>query len=182
VFTPKCALFTYHPVTLANDNLKEDLNIIFNALMEQDIGVIFTYANADSGGRIINKKIEEFCKLDPNKYKVIKSLGQLRYLSAMNQVDLLVGNTSSGIIEAGSYGKPVVNIGDRQSGRLKGVNVIDCKINDLSKSISLALSSDFIIRCQNQENIYGNGNASKKITNELINQPLSVVKKFIDIE
>ena len=181
-FTQKCALFTYHPVTLTNDDLKKDLSIIFDVLVNSEISVLFTYANADSGGRIINKKIEEFCKLNPNKYKVVKNLGQLRYLSAMKHVDLLVGNTSSGIIEAASFDKPVVNIGDRQSGRLKGVNVIDCKIKDLSKSIELALSSGFTIKCQNQQNIYGTGNASISIVNELINQPLSVVKKFLDIE
>ena len=180
-FTQKCALFTYHPVTLTNDDLKKDLSIIFDVLVDSEISVLFTYANADSGGRIINKKIEEFCKLDPNKYKVVKSLGQLRYLSAMKHVDLLIGNTSSGIIEAASFDKPVVNIGDRQSGRLKGINVIDCKIKDLSKSIELALSSGFIIKCQNQQNIYGTGNASISIVNELISQPLSVVKKFVDI-
>ena len=180
-FTQKCALFTYHPVTLINDDLKKDLSIIFDVLVDSEISVLFTYANADSGGRIINKKIEEFCKLDPNKYKVVKSLGQLRYLSAMKHVDLLIGNTSSGIIEAASFDKPVVNIGDRQSGRLKGINVIDCKIKDLSKSIELALSSGFIIKCQNQQNIYGTGNASISIVNELISQPLSVVKKFVDI-
>ena len=181
-FTQKCALFTYHPVTLTNDDLKKDLSIIFDVLVNSEISVLFTYANADSGGRIINKKVEEFCKLNPNKYKVVKNLGQLRYLSAMKHVDLLVGNTSSGIIEAASFDKPVVNIGDRQSGRLKGVNVIDCKIKDLSKSIELALSSGFTIKCQNQQNIYGTGNASISIVNELINQPLSVVKKFLDIE
>ena len=181
-FAQKCALFAYHPVTLSNNDLKKDLSIIFDVLVNSEISVLFTYANADSGGRIINKKIEEFCKLNPNKYKVVKNLGQLRYLSAMKHVDLLVGNTSSGIIEAASFDKPVVNIGDRQSGRLKGVNVIDCKIKDLSKSIELALSSGFTIKCQNQQNIYGTGNASISIVNELINQPLSVVKKFLDIE
>jgi len=181
-FTNKCALFTYHPVTLLNDNLERDLISIFATLADSGIGILFTYANADSGGRIINKKIEEFCKLNPSRFKVVKSLGQLRYLSAMKYVDLLIGNTSSGIIEASSFGKPVVNIGDRQSGRLKGENVIDCKIKDLSKSIRFALSSDFIIKCQNQKNIYGAGHASESIVNEIRNQPLSVVKNFIDIK
>ena len=181
-FAQKCALFTYHPVTLANDDLKKDLSIIFDILVDSGIGVLFTYANADSGGRIINKKIEEFCKSNPSQFKVVKNLGQLRYLSAMKHVDFLIGNTSSGIIEAASFSKPVVNIGDRQLGRLKGVNVIDCKIKELDKSIGLALSSDFIIKCQNQQNIYGIGDASTSIVNELVNQPLSVVKKFIDIE
>lgn len=177
-----CALFTYHPETLNNYNLKEDLNSIFNVLINSGIGVLFTYSNADSGGRIINKKIEEFCKIDPTRFKVVKNLGQLNYLSAMSHVNSLIGNTSSGIIEASSFNKPVVNIGNRQSGRLKGVNVIDCKISELSDSIRLSLSSDFIIKCQKQENIYGSGSASSHIVNELIRQKLNVVKKFKDIE
>lgn len=181
-FSNKCALFTYHPTTLVNDDLEKDLRDIFSVLIDSGIGVLFTYANADSGGRTINQKIEEFCKSNPGQFKVVKNLGRLNYLSAMKYVDLLIGNTSSGIIEAASFDKPVVNIGDRQLGRLRGVNVIDCKIKDLDESIALALSSDFAIKCQNQENIYGDGNASKSIVDELTRQSLSVVKKFIDIK
>jgi UDP-N-acetylglucosamine 2-epimerase (non-hydrolysing)/GDP/UDP-N,N'-diacetylbacillosamine 2-epimerase (hydrolysing) len=178
----KCALFTYHPTTLKNENLNKDLSIIFDILTNSGIGVLFTYANADSGGSIINNKIEEFCKLDTNKYKVVKNLGQLRYLSAMKHVDLLIGNTSSGIIEAASFDKPVVNIGNRQSGRLKGVNVIDCSIEDLEESIEISLSNDFVLKCHNQKNIYGDGKSSIRIVNELVRQPLSLVKKFIDLK
>lgn len=180
-FTQKCALFTYHPVTLTNDDLKKDLSIIFDVLVDSGIGILFTYANADNGGRVINQKIEAFCKLDVNKYKVVKSLGQLLYLSAMKYVDLLIGNTSSGIIEAASFCKPVVNIGNRQSGRLKGVNVIDCSIEDLKKSIEFALSDNFIKKCCNQKNIYGDGRSAKRIVDELSSQPLSLIKKFVDI-
>jgi UDP-N-acetylglucosamine 2-epimerase len=136
----------------------------------------------DSGGSIINNKIEEFCKLDTNKYKAVKNLGQLRYLSAMKHVDLLIGNTSSGIIEAASFDKPVVNIGNRQSGRLKGVNVIDCSIEDLEESIEISLSNDFILKCRNQKNIYGDGKSAARIVNELVSQPLSLIKKFIDFK
>ena len=180
-FAQKCALFTYHPVTLSNNDLKKDLSIIFDVLVDSGIGVLFTYANADSGGRSINKMLEEFCKLDPIKYKVVKNLGQLRYISAMKHVNLLIGNSSSGIIEAGSFGKPVVNIGNRQLGRMRGVNVIDCEIKELSQSIRVALSSDFITKCNNQQNIYGTGNASVSIVNELTKQPLAILKKFVDI-
>ena len=180
-FTNNCALFTYHPPTLANGSLKKDLSIIFDVLVDSGIGVLFTYANADSGGRIINKMLEEFCKLDTIKYKVVKNLGQLRYISAMKHVNLLIGNSSSGIIEAGSFGKPVVNIGNRQLGRMRGVNVIDCEIKELSQSIRVALSSGFITKCNNQQNIYGTGNASVSIVNELTKQPLSILKKFADI-
>jgi GDP/UDP-N,N'-diacetylbacillosamine 2-epimerase (hydrolysing) len=181
-FTNKCALFTYHPTTLANDDLEKDLADIFTVLINSGIGILFTYANADNGGRTINQKIEEFCSSNPIKFKVVKNLGRLSYLSAMKYVDLLIGNTSSGIIEAASFDKPVVNIGNRQLGRLRGANVIDCNIKDLDNSITHALSSDFVSKCQNLENIYGDGSASKKIVEELSVHPLSVVKKFIDLK
>jgi UDP-N-acetylglucosamine 2-epimerase (non-hydrolysing)/GDP/UDP-N,N'-diacetylbacillosamine 2-epimerase (hydrolysing) len=177
----KCALFTYHSTTLENNDLKKDMHTILNVLSKSGIGVLFTYANADYGGTIINQMIETFCHSDVSKYKVIKSLGQLRYLSSMKHVDLLIGNTSSGIIEAASFGKPVVNLGNRQSGRLKGVNVIDCNIIELEKSIEHALSDDFITKCENQNNMYGDGKSAAQIVTQLKNQPLSVVKIFKDI-
>jgi UDP-N-acetylglucosamine 2-epimerase (non-hydrolysing)/GDP/UDP-N,N'-diacetylbacillosamine 2-epimerase (hydrolysing) len=180
-FTQTCALFTYHPTTLEDRDLETDLEVILNVLLDSGIGILFTYANADNGGRVINQKIETFCKLDVDKYKVVKNLGQLLYLSAMKYVDLLIGNTSSGIIEAASFCKPVVNIGNRQSGRLKGVNVIDCSIKDLKKSIKLALSDNFIKNCCNQKNIYGDGRSATRIVDELSSQPLSLIKKFVDI-
>ena len=175
------ALFTYHPTTLEDSDLRQDLDRIFDALLESNIGVLFTYANADYGGKVINNKIEDFCKLDTNKYKVIRNLGKLRYLSAMEHANALIGNTSSGIIEAASFCKPVVNIGNRQQGRIRDINVIDCTIEELPISITLALSNDFKIKCQNWINIYGDGRASKSIVNKLISEPLLNVKKFIDI-
>jgi GDP/UDP-N,N'-diacetylbacillosamine 2-epimerase (hydrolysing) len=179
-FSSKSALFTYHPVTLGKNDIPRDLKVILNVLIKTNINVLFTYANADNGGRFINQKIEEFCRLDPIKYKVVKSLGQLKYLSAMKHTDLLIGNTSSGIIEAASFGKPVVNIGDRQKGRLKGNNVIDCNLDTLESSINLAISGDFKEISQNTHNIYGVGIASDIILNELVEQEVFVTKKFID--
>ena len=120
------------------------------------------------------------CKIQPTKYKVVKSLGQVKYLSAMKYVDLLIGNTSSGIIEAASFKKPVVNIGDRQKGRLRGKNVIDCNFNTLQESIKLALSSSFKNKIKNINNIYGTGSAADFIVDKLINEPISVIKKFRD--
>jgi GDP/UDP-N,N'-diacetylbacillosamine 2-epimerase (hydrolysing) len=181
-FNKKSALFTYHSSTLINEDLNKDLDSIFKVLLESDISVLMTYANSDFGGRLINKKIEEFCKLKPSHFKVVKNLGQLKYLTVMKYVDLVIGNSSSGIIEAASFQKPVINIGLRQRGRLKGSNVIDCKVNDLANSIELALSTDFIIHCQSQKNIYGDGSAAKSIVRELAAQPLSIRKKFIDIK
>ena len=85
----------------------------------------------------------------------------------MKYVDLLIGNTSSGIIEATSFNKPVVNIGDRQKGRLQSGNVLDCTIETLGKSIQKALSNEFGNSCKTMTNIYGNGNASDKIVDIL---------------
>ena len=181
-FQDKTALFTYHPETLSNVSSEIALNTILRVLKDSSLGILFTYSNADSGGRAINEMIELFCRKNPNRFKVIKSLGQLKYLSAMKHTNLLIGNSSSGIIEAASFFKPVVNIGDRQLGRLRGFNVIDSTIEDLSKSIDLAISLKFVNRCKDVSNIYGDGDASKKIVKELINQTLSVKKSFLDIK
>ena len=176
----KSALFTYHPVTLKNNNISNEIEAILSILEKFDFNILFTYANADAGGRLINQKIEEFCKIQPARYKVVKSLGQIKYLSAMKYVDLLVGNTSSGIIEAASFKKPVINIGDRQKGRLRGENVIDCNLNSLQDSIKLALSISFRNKIKNLNNIYGTGAAADIILDKLINEPISVIKKFRD--
>ena len=178
--TSKSALFTYHPVTLEESDVEIDLEVILSILETFSFNILFTYANADSGGKVINQKIEEFCKIQPAKYKVVKSLGQIKYLSAMKYVDLLVGNTSSGIIEAASFKKPVVNIGDTQKGRLRGENVIDCNLNSLQDSIKLALSISFRNKIKNLNNIYGTGAAADIILDKLINEPISVIKKFRD--
>jgi UDP-hydrolysing UDP-N-acetyl-D-glucosamine 2-epimerase len=178
--TSKSALFTYHPVTLEESDVEIDLEVILSILETFSFNILFTYANADTGGRVINQKIEQFCKIQPAKYKVVKSLGQVKYLSAMKYVDLLIGNTSSGIIEAASFKKPVINIGDRQKGRLRGKNVIDCNINSLQESITLALSNNFRHKIKNMNNIYGSGSAADFIVDKLINKPISVIKKFRD--
>jgi GDP/UDP-N,N'-diacetylbacillosamine 2-epimerase (hydrolysing) len=179
-FSSKCVLFTYHPVTLEETDIESDLGSIFNILTTFSFNILFTYANADSGGRIINQNIEKFCKNNLKKYKVVKSLGQVKYLSAMKYVDLLIGNSSSGIIEAASFKKPVINIGDRQKGRLKGKNVIDCNLERLKESITLAFSDDFRKKINNINNIYGVGGTADIIIDKLINEPLSVIKKFRD--
>ncbi len=178
--TSKSALFTYHPVTLEDGDVISDLEAILNILTISNLNILFTYANADKGGTVINRRLEEFCKTNPLKYKVVKNLGQIRYLSTMKYVDLIIGNSSSGIIEAASFKKPVVNIGERQKGRLRGVNIIDCDINTLEGSIIVAISSNFSKKNKNMKNIYGNGSAANTIVDKLINQPISIVKTFID--
>lgn len=181
-FGESSALFTYHPVTLESSDIDNEISHMFTVLEKTGLNVLFTYANADDSGRVINQKIEEFCQTNPIKYKVVKSLGQLRYLSAMNYVDLLIGNTSSGIIEAASFQKPVVNIGDRQKGRVQSGNVIDSSVEGLNNAIEQALSKEYLDRCKTLTNVYGNGNASDVIVEQLKNIELSVVKKFVDMD
>jgi GDP/UDP-N,N'-diacetylbacillosamine 2-epimerase (hydrolysing) len=179
-FGAKSALFTYHPATLVKNNEVKDIEAILSILDTFNLNVLFTYANADEGGSSINKKIEQFCKVNPSKYVVVKNLGQVKFLSAMKSVDLIIGNSSSGIIEAASFNKPVINIGERQKGRLRSQNVIDCDINSLQKSIELGLSSSFKNKIKDIKNIYGKGSAATFIVDKLINEPLSIVKKFRD--
>ena len=181
-FGENSVLFTYHPVTLDSNNINDEITRIFTVIEQTNLNILFTYANADDSGRIINQKIENFCQINPSRYKVVKNLGQLRYLSAMKYVDILIGNTSSGIIEAASFQKPVVNIGDRQKGRLQSGNVIDCSIETLSVAIKQAVSIKFQKSCKVLSNIYGKGNASDIIVDVLSNTELSVVKKFVDMD
>ena len=102
----------------------------------------------------------------------------MKYLSAMKHLDFVIGNTSSGIIEAASFQKPVINIGCRQSGRLQSGNVIDSTVEELTKSIDRALSEDFLERLKKKKNIYGDGKTASKIIDLLKSQKISVIKKF----
>ena len=176
----KNILFTYHPTTLKDKKIGKEIKLILNSLSKFDFHILFTYANADYGGNVINKHLEIFCKRNVNKYKVVKTLGQFVYLSCMKNFDLIVGNSSSGIIEAASFKKPVVNIGDRQKGRLRSLNIIDCEIKSLEKTINHALSKSFRLKIKKVKNIYGSGKTADFIVKKIKNAKLSVIKKFKD--
>jgi UDP-N-acetylglucosamine 2-epimerase (non-hydrolysing)/GDP/UDP-N,N'-diacetylbacillosamine 2-epimerase (hydrolysing) len=112
-------LVTYHPVTLSAANPDQSFKELTNALDQfPEAKIIFTKANADTAGRIINYNIEKYVKQNPQRAKVFTSMGQLLYLSAIKNMDIVIGNSSSGITEAPSFCKPTVNIGQRQRGRL----------------------------------------------------------------
>lgn len=179
--TSPTALFTFHSETLSTVDVNFQIERILQAVEASDVNVLFTYANADDGGRAINHAIEQFVSKNKNKYCVVKSLGQLKYLSAMKHVDLLIGNTSSGIIEAASFHKPVVNIGDRQKGRLQSGNVINCNIENIPNAIIQALSDEFSTRCEKVTNVYGDGLAAEKIVQQLEFQQFDSVKRFYDL-
>jgi len=179
--TSPTALFTFHSETLSTVDVKVQIEKTLQAVKVSNVNVLFTYANADDGGRTINHAIETFVNQNKKKYCVVKSLGQLKYLSAMKYVELLIGNTSSGIIEAASFHKPVVNIGDRQKGRLQSGNVINCNIEQIESAITQALSSDFVKLCAKRINAYGEGQAAEKIVQQLESQPLDCVKRFYNL-
>lgn len=165
-------IFTFHPPTNEFINFDELLSNFSNAVKAyNDLTVIFTGANADFGGIEINKKIKNFANANKNKYNFIESLGESLYLDVMNNSDFLFGNSSSAFLEASALGKPALNIGARQNGRIKPVNIIDCENNtdSIIHSIGRALSNNFLEKIKVAKNPYGDGNSSKKILNFLLN-------------
>ena len=119
-------LITFHPVTLEHNTSKEQFENLLRVLDEQvDTHLIFTKANADTNGRIINQMIDDYVATHTDKAVSFTSLGQLRYLSAMQYIDAVVGNSSSGLLEAPSFKIGTINIGDRQAGRIKAESVIE---------------------------------------------------------
>jgi len=177
-----CALFSYHPETLSQRDSGQDMNAILQQIEDSGLSVLFTYANADSGGRAINRQLETFANTNRQRYRVVKNLGQLRYFSAMTHLNLLIGNTSSGIIEAASFHLPVINLGKRQAGRLQSGNVINSEISNLTLAIKQALSPDFIAQCRQVVNRYGNGQAANVIVKVLQQQSADIVKAFYDLD
>ena len=183
----KNILVTFHPVTLENSSAKEQFQELLDAIDElEDTNIIFTKANSDTNGRIINQMCDEYVLKNSNKSICFTSLGQLRYLSALQYVDAVVGNSSSGLIEAPSFKIGTINIGDRQKGRLKAKNVIDSEVNKTSilKSFSKLYSKDFQDLLKESENPYGNGCASRRIIEIIKNQDLKnlLKKSFYDIK
>ncbi|CUU89367.1 UDP-N-acetylglucosamine 2-epimerase [Campylobacter hyointestinalis] len=182
----KNILVTFHPVTLEKGAAKEQFKELLNALDElKDTNIIFTKANADMGGKIINQMIDKYSSKNSGKAVSFASLGTLRYLSALKHVDMVVGNSSSGLAEAPSFKIATINIGDRQKGRIKADSIIDCEPNKLSiqKAINKAYTKEFKSVLENTINPYGDGNASIKIIEVLkkVNLDNILKKKFWDI-
>ncbi|MBS5982624.1 UDP-N-acetylglucosamine 2-epimerase [Clostridium butyricum] len=181
------ALLTFHPTTLEEDTSKEQFANLLKALDEfKDLEIIFTKANSDANGRVINSMIDEYVHINKDRCVAFTSLGQLRYLSAMKYCDVVIGNSSSGIIEAPLFNKPSINIGDRQKGRIQKPTIINCnpQKDDIIKSIKLALSDKFI-----DNNTSSNFSTQKFVSQQIIeiiktylkNDKIKLKKKFYDI-
>ena len=182
----KNILVTFHPVTLENSTAKEQFQQLLDAIDElEDTNIIFTKANSDTDGRVINQMIDEYVTKNFQKSVQFTSLGQLRYLSALQYVDAVVGNSSSGLAEAPSFKIGTINIGDRQKGRIKASSVIDCEPNkdSILKSFEKLYSKEFQETLKTTINPYGDGCASKKIVEILKNVDLKNIlkKSFYDL-
>lgn len=183
------ALVTYHPVTLESNQVEKQVNNLMEAL-ETTAGmkILFTKANADSGGIIINSMIDDFVDKHREKAIAFHSLGLIRYLSAMKYCSLVIGNSSSGIIEAPSFNVPTINIGERQKGRIQAESVINCipDKNDIIQAIHKATDPDFLCSVQKASNPYGDGDVSNKIVSALKefleSRNLNLKKEFFDIK
>jgi GDP/UDP-N,N'-diacetylbacillosamine 2-epimerase (hydrolysing) len=181
VLGKKNALVTFHPVTLEFATAEDQFRHLLRALSEfEDVNIIFTKPNADTDGRIIIRLIDEYVEKNKDRCISFHSLGQTRYLSALNYVDFVLGNSSSGIIEAPSFKIPTINIGDRQRGRIKAKSVIDCdpSFESIVHAINLALSPEFRLKIKNITNPYGKAGASRQIADLLKRKSLNnIIKK-----
>lgn len=162
----KNLIVTFHPVTLEKSTAQQQFSELLAALDGlEDTHIIFTKANSDTDGRIINQMIDDYVANNPTKAAGFTSLGQLRYLSALQYMDAMVGNSSSGLAEAPSFKIGTINIGDRQAGRIKADSVIDCapEKNAIAKAIATLYTPEFQQQLQQVNNPYGTGCASKNI-------------------
>ncbi|MDD7794611.1 UDP-N-acetylglucosamine 2-epimerase [Clostridium sp. 'White wine YQ'] len=183
----KYFLVTYHPTTLEERSSEEQFHNLLKALdMFKEYKVVFTKANADTDGRIINEMIDEYVAKNKQRCVQFTSMGQLRYLSAMKYCTLVIGNSSSGILEAPSFNVPTVNIGNRQKGRIAAESVFDCNVeyedivNTINNSLEFKSENNKII------NPYYNGNTTDKILsiikNYVLNNKIENMKKFFDLD
>ncbi len=186
-FINKTCLVTFHPETLSNLSITEQVNGLMKALeMKKDLRIIFTYPNIDPGSKKIIKILKKFTKKNYKRSILIKSLGSKIFYSVLKNVNFVIGNSSSGLLEVPSFKIPTINIGERQEGRLRSKSVIDCRYDydSITKAIRKALSKSFIKSLKKSGNIYDNGHSSKKAFKILSNIDFNILlkKKFYDIK
>jgi len=159
-------LVTYHPVTLNIKETDKELKNLFLALDQfREAKIIFTKSNSDAAGRLINSKIDEYVSCHLNRATSFVTLGSLNYLSLLQFMDSVIGNSSSGLIEVPYFKKPTVNIGSRQANRLRTSSIIDCvgDENSIVAAIKKAMSNKFKKRIKNVISLYGQDKTSNKI-------------------
>ena len=182
-------IVTYHPVTLENNTVEEQfLNLLEVLDRNPKIRMILTKANADTNGRIVNELIDKYVAQNSERACAFMSLGQKRYLSALKYCRIVIGNSSSGIIEAPSFGKPIINIGDRQKGRICADSVINCGYTqqEIQRAMETALTEEFENKARNCRNPYEKENTAANIMSVikdyLLNDKIKLKKGFYDIK
>lgn len=178
-------LVTYHPATLGQRKPVAAMNELLAALEDfPEATIIFTYPNADAGGRVLIEGLDQWVAANKCRARAFVSLGQQRYLSLMRESDVILGNSSSALIEAPVLKRASVNIGDRQNGRLKASSVIDASEESKSiiAAINKALSEEFRARLPSTKSLYGSGEVSRRIKGTLKAGALQTQKVFFDIE
>lgn len=180
-------MVTYHPATLEKKNSAELFGNLLRVL-ENRAGwdIIFTKANADADGRIINQMIDEFVAEHQDRSIAHASLGQIRYLSLLRYCSVVVGNSSSGIIEVPSFHIPTVDIGDRQRGRIASGSVIHCwtRVEDIDAALCKAMQDDFRQSIRNEKNPYEGEHTSSEIVSTIkrfLQKGIDIKKKFYDL-
>lgn len=175
-FGEKSVLVTYHPETLEDMPVEEQCRNLLDALATlEEMRIIFTLPNSDTGGRIIIEMIDDFVRQHKDRATVYTSLGQLRYLSALQYVTAIAGNSSSGILEVPSFGKPVLNIGNRQKGRIAAASVVHCgtALSEIKEGLEKVFSEDFIRLAKKVSNPYEKAETATGIIEIVKNFPLS---------
>lgn len=183
----KYALCTYHPVTMEEEGVEHYVQQFIDAIsVFSDLQFIITKSNADNGGVIINSMLDDAEKKNENIH-VFASLGAKRYLSLMKNAEFVIGNSSSGIIEAPSFGIPTINIGDRQKGRLQCESILNCapQYSDIVDAIKYAISSECHSICLGVTSPYGDGKAAVKIADivykTIVNGDICLKKEFYNL-
>jgi len=178
----KNILVTFHPLTLENMTSKKQFLEILETVDElEDTNIIFTKTNSDADGRIINLMIDEYTNKNLDKSIAITSMGQVNFLSALQHIDCIIGNSSSGLLETPSFKIGTINIGDRQKGRIKAKSIIDClpTKKSIKKAIKKNYSNEFQKLLKNVNNPYDDGCSSQKIVKVLKTISLDGILKKI---
>ena len=184
--THKTCLVTYHPTTLDKESSEESFNRLLDALSSlDDINIIFTKTLADTDGRIINKMIDEYVDKNQNA-SAFTSLGQEKYISTLNYIGSVVGNSSSGIIETASVPVATVDIGQRESGRIKPENIISCQSDteSIRRAIKESLTAQFRESLKNVVNPYSRKGTTSSICKILEDTEIkdNTMKDFYDLD
>jgi UDP-N-acetylglucosamine 2-epimerase (non-hydrolysing)/GDP/UDP-N,N'-diacetylbacillosamine 2-epimerase (hydrolysing) len=172
VLRPPPLLVTYHPVTHEEDQAETQAQQLFQALAQSGLPVVFTLPNADARGRMIIAKIHQFIASRPNAW-LVPNFGREAYFNMLKRAAAMVGNSSSALLEAPSFGLPAVNVGNRQKGRVRGSNVIDvpAEAGAIAAGIKQAVDPAFRRQCRLCPNPYQQGNAAQMIVDLLENLP-----------